>query len=112
MSQKRKWFQDTWKNELKVFTVIFRGEEIKVHFEKPKFIGDGKAYLQLLNLPRAYCFLCSMSCEQGNDIDLCEHGMHIDQNVEDLWNHVEKLMKRWQKDKKLRRASKITFQQK
>ena len=99
-----KWLQETWKYALKEFTVIFRGEEIKVHFEKPKFIGDGKAYLQLLNLPRAYCFLCSMSCEQGNDIHLCEHGMHIDRNIEDLWNHVEKLMKRWQKDKKTKKS--------
>ena len=36
--------------ELKEFFVEFGGRLIKINYKKPKFIGDGKAYLLMLRL--------------------------------------------------------------
>merc|ERR1712002_822735 len=40
-----KWMQEQWEKELKCFTVRFDNRDIKVHFPKPKVIGDGKLFL-------------------------------------------------------------------
>jgi hypothetical protein len=45
-----KWFEEQWEM-VKKFTIQFDSREITIHFVDPKFIGDGKGYLQLLSLP-------------------------------------------------------------
>ena len=54
------WIQDKWATEMKEFKVTFRSRVITIHFLKPKFIGDGKGYFMLLNVLRAYCYLCTI----------------------------------------------------
>ena len=61
-----KWVEEHWEH-LKTFTIQFHSREIKVHFENPKLIGDGKCFLQLLNVPCAYCYLCNITCEEAQE---------------------------------------------
>ena len=94
------WIQDKWATEMKEFKVTFRSRVITIHFLKPKFIGDGKGYLMLLNVPRAYCYLCTIDLDHAQNIEeLCKHGMVINRSVEDMWEPVDMLMKKMKRFK-------------
>ena len=45
-----KWIQEQWENELQCFTVNFDNRDIKVHFPKPKVIGDGKSGFEFIHI--------------------------------------------------------------
>ena len=63
-----KWFEEQWEM-VKKFTIQFDSREITIHFLDPKFIGDGKGYLQLLSLPCAYCYLCNINRDEAQSTD-------------------------------------------
>ena len=56
------WIQEIWEKDLKCFIVRFDNRDITVHFPKPKIIGDGKLFLNLLYLKAAYQFFFFMDC--------------------------------------------------
>ena len=89
------WIQEIWATKLKTFKVSFHGREITIHFPAPKFIGDGKGFLQLFNLPRAFCYLCFINVDQAQNIEeLCKNGMKITRKIEDMWTLVSDLKKK------------------
>ena len=103
------WLQDQWRNGMKSFYVQFDDREIKINFESPKVIGDGKLFLLLLNLPRAYCYLCSITCESAQNFDiLCQHGMVINRSLEKAYDLIDNLMKKW-KIARRKKKTKKTF---
>ena len=69
----------------------FHGPKILIHFKDPKFIGDGKDVLNLLSIPAAYCYLCSITEEDGQNIDLVIKGMPLDRSISKLRAHYKKL---------------------
>ena len=77
------WVEQQWRL-VQTFTIQFHSREIKVHFPNPKFIGDGKGYLQLLNLPCAYCYLCDITCEEAQNIHKLLSGFKIERRIEDM----------------------------
>ena len=61
-----------------------------VHFECPKLIGDGKCFLQLLNLPCAYCYLCNVTCDEAQSIERLEtRGYKIERSIEGMFKKVK-----------------------
>ena len=89
------WMQEQWQM-MKEFTIQFHGREIKIHFENPKLIGDGKCFLQLLNLPCAYCYLCYVELNEAQSADILDNtGFKIKRSIEDMWKDVKKLKKKW-----------------
>ena len=89
------WVQEQWEM-VKEFTIIFHGREIKVHFDNPKLIRDGKCFLQLLNLPCAYCYLCFILSEKAQSSKRLENrGFKIERSIEGMWNHVDNLTEEW-----------------
>ena len=58
-----------------------------------KLIGDGQCFLQLLNLPCAYCYLCFILSEKAQSSKRLEnHGFRIECSIEGMWNDVEILL--------------------
>ena len=101
------WIQNIWKNELQSFTVRFDERDIRISFPKPKVTGDGKLFLQLLNLPQAYCYLCTITRDMGQDTELvCEHGMKIDRDLDSMYDLMEKYTKLWNKAKRNKKTRK------
>ena len=91
--------QDQWQN-MKEFTIQLHGREIKVHFENPKLIGDGKCFLQLLGLPCAYCYLCYVERDDAQCCDkLNNPGFKIERSIKGMRNEVRILKKKWIKSK-------------
>ena len=43
------------------FEIEFDNRKITIHWQKPFFGGDGKAYLALLALLAAFCYLCDLT---------------------------------------------------
>ena len=84
------WTEKQWET-VKTFTIQFHSREIKVHFENPKLIGDGKCFLQLLGLPCAYCYLCYTSCEEAQ----CTDDFKIKRSIEEMRRELEKLEENW-----------------
>ena len=98
------WIQKIYKNELESFTVRFDKRDIKINFPSPKIIGDGKLFLQLLNLPQAYCYLCTITRDMGQDTDqICQHN---DRDLESMHDLMEKCMKLWEKAKRNKKTKK------
>ena len=59
-------------------------------------IGDGKCFLQLLNLPCAYCYLCYVECDEAQSADkVIDPGFKIERSVERMWKEVKDLRKDW-----------------
>ena len=78
------------------FTIQFHGREFKVHFDNPKLIGDGKCFLQLLNLPCDYCYLCYILSEKAQSSKRLDNpGFKIDRTIENMWKEVKDLKKEW-----------------
>ena len=77
--------------KLQTFYVDFHVRKILVHFKKPIFIGDGKCILNCLSIPAAFCYICSISEEEGQNIDLVITGMPLDCSISKLRNHCKKL---------------------
>ena len=86
--------------EMKLFNIDFYDRNIEVSFPAPKYIGDGKGFLNYLNVTGAYCYLCTLTKEQGQSLQLCEHGMEINRDVAALWDNYEKLMEKVNNDEK------------
>ena len=91
--------QDLWLSlleelsQLKEFDVPFHGRNIKVKFPNPRFIGDGKACLNMLNLSGAYCYMCDCNEDDGQSVRLVKAGMKINRSVKSLFKLHTKLMK-------------------
>ena len=100
------WIQKKWKNELQSFTVRFDKRDIRINFPKPKITGDGKLFLQLLNLPQAYCYLCTITRDMGQDTEECKHGMKIDRDLDSMYDLMEKYTKLWEKAKRNKKTKK------
>ena len=79
--------------ELKLFDVNFKGRNIKVRFSKPKYIADGKGFLNYLSVTGAYCYLCTLTVAQGQESWRCDHGMKINRSVKKVRQNFERLMK-------------------
>ena len=77
--------------KLLTFYVDFHGRKILVHFKNPRFIGDGKCILNCLSIPAVFCYICSISEEEGQNIDLVIKGMPLDRSISKLRNHYKKL---------------------
>ena len=66
--------KDIWRpiidevKKMKEFTVEFHGREIKVLFPKPKFVGDGKGFRNLLCVNGSYCYLCDILAKDAQNI--------------------------------------------
>ena len=59
-------------------------------------IGDGKCFLQLLNLPCAYCYLCYIECDEAQSTNILENpGFKIDRNIKGMWKEVKDLKREW-----------------
>ena len=100
-----KWIQDFWERDLKCFTVRFDNRDIKVHFPKPKLIGDGKLFLNLLNVKQAFCYLCYITKDDAQDVDkACEH--QLDRNLEEMIIMLEDLLKKWNEAKRTKKTRK------
>ena len=86
--------------DLKEFEVPLDGRIIKIHFPNPRVGGDGKLFLNLLGLLAAFCYLCTLTEQQGQDRKRIKKGMPINRSVEDLWNHYLMLMVEYEKTDK------------
>ena len=94
------WIQTIWKNSMKSFTVKFHSRDIVINFPSPKVIGDGKEFLNLLNAPRVFCYLCPILSEHAQHLKtLNKFGRKIDRNLEEIWQFNEVLMKTWKDSK-------------
>ena len=80
--------------------------DIRINFPKPKITGDGKLFLQLLNLPQAYCYLCTITRDMGQDTEECKHGMKIDRDLDSMYDLMEKYTKLWEKAKRNKKTKK------
>ena len=85
--------------ELKLFDVTFMDKKIEIDFSKPKYMGDGKGFLNYLNVTGAYCYLCTLTVDEGQSLERCEHGMEINRHVKPLWDNYHKLMEKVKGDK-------------
>ena len=58
-----------------------------------------------MNLKQAYCYLCSITCEEGQDINyLCHH--KIDRNLEEMRILIKGLFEKWEKAKEKKKTKK------
>ena len=58
-------------------TSVADDRKIVINWEKPSFGGDGKAYMALLALVAAYCYLCTLSEDECQDTKRVMKGMPI-----------------------------------
>ena len=97
---------------VKNFTIDFHGRTIKINFESPKFIGDGKGFLQLLNMPAGYCYLCEALVQDGQCIDKIKDNFKIERSIKGMWKKVNKLKKKWKKSKSKKKFTDFFFSKK
>ena len=77
-----------------------------MRFPKPKLIGDGKLFLNLLNLKQAYFYLCYITKEDAQDVDkVCEH--QLDRDLEEMIILLEDLLKKWNEAKRKKNKKRI-----
>ena len=100
-----KWIQEIWEKDLKTFHVKFDNRDIKVHFPKPKVIGDGKLFLNLMNLKQAYCYICGITCEKAQNIKNLNENV-TERNLEEMNDLIERLMEKWNKAKRSKKKAK------
>ena len=89
-----KWLEEQWET-VKEFTIQFHSRQIKINFENPKLIGDGKCFLQLLNLPCAYCYLCNITTEEAQSNDRISTGFKVERSIEGMTKKVKTLEAKW-----------------
>ena len=101
--ENQKLMKDIWRpildeiKKMKEFTVNFHGREIKIKFQNPKFIGDGKGFCNLLCVNGAYCYLCDLSKNDGQTIKMVKEGMPITRTVKKINDAYAELEAGWQK---------------
>ena len=87
--------------QLTQFDIQFEGRTITIHFPRPQFTGDGKTIFNLLCLGVAFCFLCDLTTEEGQESDRLEgdREMKINRSLTKLHNHWSWLERHTPKNK-------------
>ena len=85
--------------KLSKIEIPFDKRSITIYWNKPFFGGDGKAYLALLALLAAYCYLCNLTEGQSQSTSRVMKGMPIIRTVKNLHAHYLKMKNLAEKSK-------------
>ena len=73
------------------FEIQFDGRTIQITFHA-RFIGDGKAFLNMTCLNGAYCYLCGLTHDEAQDLNKINEGMPVTRSIPNLHKKYNSLM--------------------